>query len=318
MSLRQVNLVTDAKQDTGKRLDQFLVEALQEEEEPFSRTRIQKLIDDGLVKVAGVSSKAGHKLRPGEPITVEIPDTQTLQLLPEDISLSVVYEDKHLLVIDKPAGMVVHPGAGVISGTLVNALLHHCRGSLSGISGVARPGIVHRLDKDTSGLLMVAKTDQAHLDLSQQIASRNARRHYLALLEGRLPADIGTVDQPIGRHPVDRKRMCILPEGRPAVTHFQVLTHWTRFALIEARLQTGRTHQIRVHMNSLNCPVVGDLLYNKRSSGSESARKRLGLEGQALHAAYLSFTHPITRQVLEFESPLPGYFQRLLDSLHNE
>jgi 23S rRNA pseudouridine1911/1915/1917 synthase len=211
--------------------------------------------------------------------------------------------------------MVTHPGAGVSKGTLVNALLFHCGKSLSGISGVLRPGIVHRLDKDTSGLLVVAKNDRAHQALAQQIKRKDARRIYLAVLEGHLPKAEGVVDKPIGRHKTQRKLMAVSESGRVARTHFQLEKQWHKFCLIKAQLETGRTHQIRVHMSSLGAPVVGDIVYNRKSTGTIEARRRLGLSGHALHAAYLSFTHPTDGALLEFEAPLPFDLQRLLEQL---
>jgi 23S rRNA pseudouridine1911/1915/1917 synthase len=307
--------VEDALEDKP-RLDQYLCSKLaQINRSGFSRSRIQKLIDDQRVLVDNKPCKAALRLAGGETISLAIPEPAALELKAEDIPLKVVFEDETLIVIDKAAGQVVHPGAGVQEGTLVNALLKHCQGKLPGICGTMRPGIVHRLDKDTSGLLVVAKTDHSQLNLAAQIASRQARRIYLALLEGQPPADSGFVDQPIGRHKTDRKRMAISESGRVAQTYFEVIRHFQKFSLAKASLKTGRTHQIRVHMASLNCPVVGDIVYNKKSTGSLAARKKLGLSGHALHATYLSFSHPDSGLLLEFESKLPDDFQHLIDGL---
>ena len=297
------------------RLDQYLAAKICQLRPGFSRARVQKLIDDGQVTVGTSPGKASLKLSGGEAVIVELPPPASCGIEAQEIPLVIVYEDDHLLVIDKPCGLVVHPGAGVADGTLVNALLNHCQGSLSGISGTVRPGIVHRLDKDTSGLLVVAKNDLAHQSLSAQISARTAKRVYTALLEGQLPFATGTVNKPIGRHKTKRWQMAIVQDGRSALTHFEVLRSWEKFSLIKATLQTGRTHQIRVHMASLNCPVAGDLVYNRKSTGSESARLKLGLKGHALHAAYLCFTHPTSGQLLEFASALPADFEQLIDRL---
>lgn len=294
----------------GVRLDVYLSEQL-----TFSRARVQKLIDDELVKMNGKPAKSSFSLRGGESLEVEIPEPQASTVAAQDIPLAIVFEDECLAVINKPAGMVVHPGAGVADNTLVNALLHHLQGRLSGISGVLRPGIVHRLDKDTSGLLVVAKDDQAHASLSGQIKEKRAHRIYMALVEGVVKPDQGLVDKPIGRHPVARKQMAVVSSGRRAVSHFQVLRRWAAYSLVRVALETGRTHQIRVHMESLGHPVVGDIVYNRKRTGSLKARHKLGLVGHALHAAYLSFTHPVTGSLLEFEADLPDDFRKLVESL---
>lgn len=306
--------ITVEEQVSPVRLDQFLSGFLAGLQATFSRSRVQKLIDDGMVQVNSKIAKSSLKLYGGERISIDLPEPAASGITPQEIPLQVVFEDEHLLVINKPAGLVVHPGAGVSDGTLVNALLSHCK-DLSGISGTMRPGIVHRLDKDTSGLLVVAKNDLAHQNLSAQISARTAKRIYTALVEGKLPAEAGVVDKPIGRHKTKRWQMAIVEGGRSAVTHFEVLRVWEKFSLIKASLKTGRTHQIRVHMTSLNCPVVGDLVYNHKTTGTEAARAKLGLKGHALHAAYLCFTHPASGQLLEFEAALPADFQQLIDRL---
>jgi 23S rRNA pseudouridine1911/1915/1917 synthase len=289
------------------RLDQFLADRLSQ----FSRARVQKLIDDGAVLVDGRVEKASHRLRPNQRVVLNVPPVKAAAVSAEPIPLDIVYEDERLAVINKPAGMVTHPGAGVESGTLVHALLHHMGGSLSGISGVLRPGIVHRLDKDTSGLIVIAKDDLTHRQLSRQIQSKVAGRTYLAILEGELQKDEGEIKAPIGRHPVHRKKMAIVATGKPAESHFTVLKRAPGFVLAEVKLRTGRTHQIRVHMNSLNCPVVGDLVYNKKTTGSLAARSRFQLKGHALHATKLSFFHPADGRLLEFEAELPDDLKSL-------
>lgn len=310
-------LVDDATDDENTlpiksvRLDQYVALKVPN----LSRSRIQQLIEDEAILVDSKPTKASLKLRGGEQITITLPDPVELDLKPEDVPLEVVYQDEYLAVINKPAGMVTHPGAGVYSGTLVNALLHHMRGSLSGISGTIRPGIVHRLDKDTSGLLVIAKEDTTHRHLAEQIKAKTAHRRYIALLEGVMNEDKGVVDRPIGRHPTKRKQMAVVTNGRQAVSAFQVLKRFSRYTLVAVDLKTGRTHQIRVHMASLGFPVVGDLLYNTKSTGNLTARQKLGLIGHGLHAAHLSFTHPITGMVLEFEARLPDDFQALLESI---
>jgi 23S rRNA pseudouridine1911/1915/1917 synthase len=312
---RRITLKVSEDGELPVRLDQYLTSELASQFEHFTRSRIQKLIDEGKVLVGEKQGKSGLKLRGGEDVSIVIPADVSLALKAQDIPLDIVFEDSDLVVVNKPVGMVTHPGAGVTEGTLVNALLHHCGASLSGISGVLRPGIVHRLDKDTSGLLVVAKNDNAHHKLAEQIKSKTASRKYIALLEGSLQNDSGLVDKPIGRHPVQRKKMAVVVTGREAQTHYEVLFRFDKYTKIKATLKTGRTHQIRVHMASLNCPVVGDLLYNTKQTGSEAARKKLGLSGHALHAAYLSFIHPSTQRLLEFEAPLPPDFESLLARL---
>ncbi len=303
---------------TRPRLDQYLSLKLTD----FSRARLQKLIEDGAVKVNDKQAKAGQKLRPGDLISLDLPDPVPLDAVAEEIPLTIVFEDENLLVINKPAGMVTHPGAGVNSGTLVNAVLHHARGSLSSIGGVVRPGIVHRLDKDTSGLIMVAKNDRAHQSLAAQLKVKSARRSYLALVEGSPGEESGTIDLPIGRHPKKRVQMTVVTpamavEARHAVTHYQVLEHFHKYALLACQLETGRTHQIRVHLSHLGLPIVGDLVYNQKTTGTLPARAKLGLKGQALHAHKLSFTHPVSGKLLEFEADLPADLKALIDRLRN-
>jgi 23S rRNA pseudouridine1911/1915/1917 synthase len=314
-----IEYAPDSAINAGKkapRLDQFVAEELPQ----LSRSQIQKLIEEKQILVDQQIAKANHRLRPGQQIKITLPPLKDSHIEAEAIPLHVIYEDEHLAVINKPIGMVTHPGAGVHSGTLVHALMHHMKGSLSGIGGVLRPGIVHRLDKDTSGLLVIAKSDQAHHHLAKQIQNKEAQRIYLAILDGRLPKQSGTVNAPLGRHPVKRTEIAILPTGREAETLYRVLDgaehifsgkNPTYFSLVELTLRTGRTHQIRVHMASLNCPVVGDIVYNRKTTGTELVRKKLGLAGQALHAHKLSFTHPVTNKVLDFVAPLPTEYLNL-------
>jgi len=230
--------------------------------------------------------------------------------IPQDIELDIVYEDSDLLVVNKPKGMVVHPAAGNLDGTLVNALLFHCGESLSGINGVIRPGIVHRIDKDTSGLLVVAKNDSAHVSLAEQIKSHTFDRFYEAIICGRLKEREGKIDAPIGRHPKDRKKMAIVQDGRNAVTHYEVIAEYNGFSHVKFKLETGRTHQIRVHMSSIGHPIVGDTVYG--------ARDKFGLEGQCLHAKTISFVHPKTNEFMSFDSELPDYFTKTLDKLRRQ
>ena len=273
----------------------------------ISRAAAQKWLDAGLVLVDGQARPKNHQTRPGEVVTVTPPPARPLDAQPEDIPLCIVYEDDALLVVDKPRGMVVHPAAGNEQGTLVNALLAHCGSSLSGINGVLRPGIVHRIDKDTSGLLVVAKTDAAHLGLSAQLEAHSMEREYRAVVHGRMRESEGVIDAPLARHPVHRKKMAVVPGGRRAVTHYRVLEQFPRFCYLSCRLETGRTHQIRVHMASIGHPLAGDPLYGPA--------RGLSIGGQCLHAAVLGFTHPLTGEFLRFVSPLPDYFEALLKKL---
>jgi 23S rRNA pseudouridine1911/1915/1917 synthase len=293
------------------RLDVYLQELLV----AFTRSRLQKLIEEGQVLVDHKKVKSGFKLKGAELICINFPADVPSYIEPQEIQLDVIFEDEYLIVINKPAGMVTHPGAGNRNSTLVNALLHHCKGSLSGISGILRPGIVHRLDKDTSGLLVVAKQDLAHVHLAEQIRNKTAKRSYHAVLEGILPAAAGTIDKPIGRAPIQRKQMAIIQNGKKAISHFKVLAKTSKYTLVEVILETGRTHQIRVHMADLGCPVVGDIVYNHKKTGSLAARQKLGLVGHALHAYKLSFCHPVTNQQLEFEAALPPDLEQLIGAI---
>ena len=294
--------------EAGQRIDVFLAEKL----EGKTRSAVQKMVLEGHVFINGTPAAKNDKLRVGDVVTVEEPRPKTLEVKAEDIPLSIVYEDDDLLVVNKPKGMVVHPAAGNDNGTLVNALLHHCRGSLSGINGVIRPGIVHRIDKDTSGLLVVAKNDSAHQKLAQQIEQHSFSRVYHAVVYGNLKEDEGTIETQLGRHPNDRKKMAVLLSGgRRAVTHFKILERYGSFTYVELRLETGRTHQIRVHMASIGHPVAGDPVYGPK--------KVLGfLNGQCLHAKTIGFIHPTTGEYLEFDSPLPDVFENFLNKLRRE
>lgn len=284
----------------GLRLDVLLKETLEE----MSRSQIQKLIDDGNVKVNDKTIKSNYKARAKDIVTVEIPCPKILNIIPEDIDIEIIYEDEDIVIINKPQGMVVHPAAGNYNGTLVNALLAKCT-NLSGINGVIRPGIVHRIDKDTSGILVVAKNDRAHRVLSEQIKEHTVNRIYVALVEGTIKEPTGTIDMPIGRHPVHRKKMAINKNGRNAITHYSVIENFKGYTLIEAKLETGRTHQIRVHMAYLGHPLVGDPVYGFK-------KQKFNLNGQALHARTLGFIHPGTGKYVEFSSPIPEYFEKLL------
>jgi 23S rRNA pseudouridine1911/1915/1917 synthase len=268
---------------------------------------VQQLLEQGQITRNGKAAKKNDKLQSGDAIRVAVPEPQTLDVLPQDIPLEIVYEDAELLVVNKPKGMVVHPAPGHPDGTLVNALLYHCAGRLSGINGVIRPGIVHRIDRDTSGLLIVAKTDRAHLGLAEQIAAHSFTREYEAVCCGRFKEESGTVHAPIGRDPRDRQKMCVIAtNSKDAITHYTVLTQYERHAHIRCRLETGRTHQIRVHMKQIGHPVYGDAVYGKAEKG---------VEGQCLHAKKIGFVHPVTGEYLEFDSPLPDYFTEILRKL---
>ena len=294
-------------EDAGSRLDAFLALNL----EGKTRSAVQKLMDQGKVLVNGKAGRKNDKVKPGDSIRVEIPEPEPLELLPQDIPLDIVYEDEHLLVVNKPKGMVVHPAPGNPDGTLVNALLYHCGQSLSGINGVIRPGIVHRIDKDTSGLLMVAKNDLAHQSLAAQIAAHTFTRMYNTVVYGNLKTDEGTISAPIARHPTDRKKMAVVPGGREAVTHYRVLERLSGFTLVECRLETGRTHQIRVHMAHIGHPVAGDPVYGPKKCITS-------LNGQCLHARLLGFVHPATGEYMEFDSGLPLYFTDFLEKLRRK
>ncbi|HZG61164.1 MAG TPA: RluA family pseudouridine synthase [Anoxybacillus sp.] len=298
---------------------QFTIEEEQDKEridkvisslnEEWSRSQVQQWIKDGLVTVNGRAIKANYKCSAGDMVVIELPEPEPLDVEPEEMDLDIYYEDADVIVVNKPRGMVVHPAPGHMRGTLVNGLLAHCK-DLSGINGVLRPGIVHRIDKDTSGLLMVAKNDFAHESLVNQLVNKTVTRKYKAIVHGVIPHDYGTIDAPIGRDKHDRQSMTVTEEnGKEAVTHFRVLERFDKFTFIECQLETGRTHQIRVHMKYIGYPLAGDPKYGPK--------KTLPIDGQALHAGILGFTHPRTGEYLEFEAPLPEEFQRVLDMLRN-
>ena len=298
--------------DAGPRLDKALAEA-----SGLSRERVKALIGEGRVTVAGLPVAQASAKSPGGTFAIDVPPPANAAAAPQRIPLVVAYEDAHLIVVDKPAGMVVHPAAGNPDGTLVNALLHHCSGKLSGIGGVARPGIVHRIDKDTSGLLVVAKSDAAHEGLSRQFADHSLERAYLAICNGHPHPPQGTISSRIGRSDANRKKMAVLPKessrGKHAVTHYALQKKMDGCALIECRLETGRTHQVRVHLASIGHALLGDPLYGRAGSALRPILQRLGFERQALHAAVLGFVHPVTSDRLRFTSDLPPDMKELID-----
>ena len=306
MAERHLFTVPDDQADI--RIDKYLSDVMPD----LTRSAVQKIIDDGGVQVGFVIVSKNYKIRPGDRISVKVPETKEPDVLPQDIPLDIRYEDDDLLVVNKPKGMVVHPAPGNPDGTLVNALLYHCKGSLSGINGVARPGIVHRIGKDTSGLLIVAKNDFAHISLAEQIQAHSFSREYQTVVYGRFQTESGTVDAPIGRHPTDRKKMTVTEKnGRNAVTHFFVTHTYRDFTHLRVQLETGRTHQIRVHMAYIGHPVAGDPVY-----GPKKVITSLG--GQCLHAGHIGFKHPRTRQKIEVDSELPAYFTTFLRGLKDE
>ena len=290
----------------GERIDKYLSEQLSD----MTRSHIQKLIKENRVRVNDAFVKSNYKLSASDQIEVEIPELKEPDTLPEDIPLDILYEDQDILVVNKPKGMVVHPAPGHYTGTLVNAIMYHCKDNLSGINGVMRPGIVHRIDMDTTGSLLICKNDRAHQSLAEQLKEHSITRKYHAIVHGRLKEDEGTIDKPIGRHPVDRKKMSVhCTNGREAITHYRVLERFQHFTYIECQLETGRTHQIRVHMSSIGHPILGDQVYGP-------AKCPYKLQGQTLHAKILGITHPTTGEYMEFDAPLPDYFQGLLEKMH--
>ena len=289
-------------QEGGERLDAFVASQV----EDLTRSAAQRLLEQGAVTSGGKPLKKNAKTTPGMVVEVLLPDPQPVEIVPQNIPLDVVYEDDDVIVVNKPVGLVVHPAPGHPDGTLVNALLYHCGSSLSGINGAIRPGIVHRIDRDTSGLIIAAKNDRAHLALAAQLQDHSLARVYEAVTVGGLKEDSGTVNAPIGRHPVDRKRMAVdWKNGRPAVTHWSVLARYALGTHVECRLETGRTHQIRVHMASIGHPLLGDTVYGSKKPWP-------GLAGQCLHARRLKFVHPTTGRLVELECPLPDWFRRVL------
>jgi len=301
--MKEINLVSDVE---NIRIDVWLPLKI----EDVSRSYVQKLIDDGLVNVNNKKVKSNYKLKPNDIVFVRIPEPEKLDVVAENIKLDIIYEDDDIIVVNKPKGMVVHPAAGNYSGTLVNALMGYCSGSLSDINGVIRPGIVHRIDKDTSGVLVVAKNNIAHERLSQKLKEHDIKRVYIAVVNGVIREEAGKIDAPIGRHPVDRKKMAVnTKNGRRAVTHFKVLERFEDSTYIEVTLETGRTHQIRVHMAYIGHPLIGDTVYG-------SKKQKYDIEGQALHAKILGFVHPTKNEYMEFHAEIPEYFENLLKQLH--
>lgn len=305
---------TIGEAQAGLRLDRALAELLPD----LSRERIKALIVEGQIVSGGRSLNPSMKVAVGQDYSIALPAPVALDAVAQDIPLDIVHEDADLIVVDKPAGLVVHPAAGNLDGTLVNALLHHCDGQLSGIGGVARPGIVHRIDKDTSGLLVVAKSDKAHEGLARQFKDHSIDRLYAAIVYGIPTPGSGTVDAWIGRSDADRKKMAVHREGRGkhAVTHYRVMERLRGAAMVECRLETGRTHQVRVHMAHLGHPLIGDPVYGRDRKGFKSILETLGFKRQALHAKRLGFIHPVTEEPLAFDSPLPADMQELLSELH--
>ena len=296
------HIIHTTDEDIGQRIDKVICQAI----DGMSRSAVQKIIDEGNVSIKDTAISKNYKVRSGDIIKVIIPQAKELEITAEDIPLEIMYEDSDLLVVNKPKGMVVHPAAGNYDGTLVNALMHHCKGSLSGINGVIRPGIVHRIDKDTSGLLIVAKNDFAHVNLAEQIKAHSFTREYQSVVYGKFKTDSGTVDAPIGRHPVDRKKMAVTPKNsKNATTHYKVINEYDGFTHLGLRLETGRTHQIRVHMAYIGHPVAGDPVYGPKKV-IES------LSGQCLHAGLIGFRHPRTNDYIEIKSELPEYFTQFL------
>jgi len=293
-----------SEESKNQRLDAFLASSL----DGLTRSQAARLIESGEVAVNGETAGKSYKLAGGEDIAVTLPEPEPVEAVPQDIPLDVVYEDADVIVVNKPSGMVVHPAPGHPDGTLVNALLYHCAGTLSGVGGALRPGIVHRIDRDTSGLIIAAKNDAAHQYLSAQLADHTLARTYECIVVGKLREDRGTVDAPIARHPTDRKRMAVVAGGREAVTHWEVIARYPGYTHVRCRLETGRTHQIRVHMAYIGHPILGDTVYG--------AKKEVpGLTGQCLHAVGLRFLHPRTHEVVELSCPLPEEFTRMLQKI---
>ncbi len=309
-TLEQQEKICTADQ-AGERLDVFVTR----QEPDLTRSHVQKLCAAGAVTVDGKVRKGSWKLTPGEQVAYAVPAPQALEIQAEDIPLNILYEDEDIIVVNKARGMVVHPAAGVTSGTLVNALLYHCK-DLSGINGVIRPGIVHRLDKDTSGVMVCAKNDRAHIDLAEQIRTKAAHRVYNAIVYGNIIEEDGIIKGDIGRHPTDRKKMAIVREhGKPAVTHFHVLERFGQYTFVECRLETGRTHQIRVHMTSIGHSLVNDPKYGPRRMVGKSP---FAIKGQALHSRTLTLTHPRTHEVMTFEAKLPEDMEKILRALRSK
>ena len=292
------------KQEEGIRIDKII----QDKFKDFSRSTIQRLIEEGKITVNNNIVKTSYKGKMGDIIEIEKEEPEEISLEPENIELDILYEDNDIIIINKPKGMVVHPGNGNPNGTLVNAVLARCKGSLSGIGGKIRPGIVHRLDKDTSGIIIVAKNDKAHIEMSKQIQNRQVKKIYIALVRGVVKENEATISMPIGRSTKDRKKMAVVKNGKEAITHFKVLKRWNNYSLLEVHIETGRTHQLRVHLSQIGYPVVGDSVYS-------NGKNPFGVEGQMLHAKSLDFMHPITKEKMHIEAKLPQYFEEVLKKL---
>ncbi len=290
--------------EKGIRLDSYIAS----KKKDLSRTNVKRLIENDNILVNNSSQKISYKVQVGDEISIVIPEAKEIELKPQDIKVDIVYEDDSIIVVNKPKGMVVHPAIGNPDGTLVNAIMNICKDSLSGIGGEIRPGIVHRLDKDTTGLLIIAKNDKAHVNLSEQIKNREVKKIYIALVRGIIPENEATINMPIGRSTKDRKKMAVVKNGKEAVTHFKVLNRFKNYTLLEIKIDTGRTHQIRVHMSEIGYPVVGDMVYS-------NGRNEFGIQGQMLHAKSLDFKHPITGKQMHLEAELPKYFKEVIDKL---
>ena len=287
-------------EESGQRIDKYIAE-----KQELSRVTVQRLIEEGNILVNGKKAKPSYAVQVGDEVIIQMPEAKETDLKPQDIPLDIIYEDNDIIVVNKAKGMVVHPAVGNPDGTLVNAIMAHCKGNLSGIGGELRPGIVHRLDKDTSGLLIIAKNDKAHLRISEQIQNRQVKKTYLALVKGIVPENEATIKMPIGRSTKDRKKMAVTPKGKEAITHFKVLERFEKYTYLEVNIETGRTHQIRVHMAEIGHPVVGDMVYS-------NGKNEFNIEGQMLHAYRLEFKHPITEKEMCLEASLPEYFKNIL------
>jgi 23S rRNA pseudouridine1911/1915/1917 synthase len=301
-----LEIITVKEGEEAKRLDAYIPEKIS----TLSRTAVKRLLDEGKILVNGKQEKASYKVSIKDKIELEIPEAKSTELIAQEIPVPVIYEDNDIIVVNKPKGMVVHPANGNPDGTLVNAILAMCKDSLSGIGGEIRPGIVHRLDKETSGLLIVAKNDAAHINMSKQIQDRKVVKKYIALVRGVIAENEATIDLPIARSQRDRKKMAVDSKGKNAVTHFKVLQRYDNYTLLELKIDTGRTHQIRVHMSYIGHPVVGDSTYS-------NGKNEFGVEGQMLHARYLEFKHPITNKEMKLEAPIPEYFEQVIQQLEN-
>ena len=292
------------EQNINQRLDMYIASL----DLDLSRSMAQKMIENNQVLVNEKPVKTSYKTKLDDNIKIKIAEPKMAEIKAQEIPLDIIYEDNDIVVVNKPKGMVVHPGNGNPDGTLVNAVLNHCKGSLSGIGGEIRPGIVHRLDKDTSGLIIIAKNDKAHINLSKQIQDRKVKKIYTALVRGVIPEDTATIDMPIGRSKTDRKKMAVRKDGKEAITHIKVLKRYRNYTLVKVKIDTGRTHQIRVHMAEIGYPVVGDEVYS-------NGKNEFNVHGQMLHSTSLDFTHPVTGEEMHFEAPLPEYFKDIIDEL---